>query len=68
MRFISSSLCMLYDAKDPTKLDVRLLDFGRVMNADPGFVDEESIQGLQNIYAFLEEIVADGQSHCDRMQ
>ena len=68
MRFISSSICMFYDAKDPTKPDIRLLDFGRVTNLDPGFVDEESIQGLQNIYAFLLEIVADGQSHCDRMK
>lgn len=68
MRFISSSLCLLYDAKDPTKHDIRLLDFGRVMSADPGFVDEESIQGLENIYAFLAEIAEDGQSHCDRMK
>lgn len=68
MRFISSSLCLLYDAKDPTKHDIRLLDFGRVMSADPGFIDEESIQGLQNVYAFLAEIAEDGQSHCDKMK
>lgn len=68
MRFISSSLCLLYDSKNPSKMDIRLLDFGRVMNADPGFIDEESIQGLQNIYAFLAEIIADGQSHCDKMK
>ena len=39
VRFISSSLCLLYDSKDPAKMDIRLLDFGRVVNADPGFVD-----------------------------
>ena len=45
-KFISSSLLLAYDALDPTKADIKLLDFGRIEQKYPDFVDEESITGL----------------------
>ena len=45
-KFISSSILLAYDALEIDKTDVRLLDFGRVYQKDPDYIDEESISGL----------------------
>jgi hypothetical protein len=42
-RFISSSLCLLYDSSNPGKSDARLIDFGRVVEEKEGFIDADSV-------------------------
>jgi hypothetical protein len=39
-RFISSSLCLIYDARRPHAPLVKLLDFGRAETKDPSFLDD----------------------------
>lgn len=52
-KFISSSLCIIYDAKNPLVSDIKLLDFGRVAHCSSNYVDEDSLSGLINIHRFL---------------
>ena len=55
-RFISTSLCIFYDSNDYSKNDVRLIDFGRVTPEDDHFEDQESLQGIQNIFNIISSI------------
>lgn len=52
-RFISSSVCLIYDARRTGNASVKLLDFGRVVWCEPEFVDEDSLSGLINLHRFL---------------
>ena len=62
-KFISSSLCIMYDAKHPHSVDIKLLDFGRVGHCDPVFIDEDSISGMMNIHRLLLNILELGQKY-----
>lgn len=55
-RFISSSVCLLYDVCQPQLADLRLIDFGRAIQESEEFKDNESLAGMQNILKMLEGI------------
>jgi hypothetical protein len=55
-RFISSSICLLYDVCQPQLADLRLIDFGRAIQESGEFKDDESLVGMQNILKMLEGI------------
>ena len=55
-RFISSSLCLMYDSSNPTIVDARIIDFGRVVEEDENFEDNDSLQGMENILKILVSI------------
>ena len=38
-RFISSSICLIYDGASPDRAEVRLIDFGRLTEEGPEFKD-----------------------------
>ena len=48
-KFFSSSLLLAYDAARPANTEVKFLDFGRVEHRHPGFIDEETTSGLENM-------------------
>ena len=39
-RFISSSICLMYDFTCPSRNDIRLIDFGRLVQENESFWDE----------------------------
>jgi len=39
-KFISSSLCLFFDAQNHLKGDIKFLDFGRVSDSPPDFFDK----------------------------
>lgn len=47
---------MSYDGANPSKNDLRLIDFGRV-SAEPNFFDIESLQGMENMLLILKQIL-----------
>jgi hypothetical protein len=59
---------MIYDARHPERTEVNMLDFARVIYMNPGFIDEDSLSGLLNIYNFLTEIISIGQSNVAVLQ
>lgn len=52
-KFISSSLCLFFDAGTRSKGDVKFLDFGRVSECSLDFFDAETCAGMENVYTFL---------------
>ncbi|KAL0484031.1 inositol hexakis phosphate kinase [Acrasis kona] len=56
-RFVSTSLLVLYegeDAADPSKVDVRMIDFVHAYDLDGG-IDESYVNGLENLISYLEK-------------
>jgi hypothetical protein len=45
-KFVSSSLCLFFDARDHSKGDIKFIDFGRVSDSPPEFFDKETCLGM----------------------
>lgn len=56
VRFISSSLFVAFDAKDPTRYTVKLIDFDKyeTSNDEPDLIVAE---GLANVHHFLQQVL-----------
>mmetsp|Transcript_23940 Transcript_23940/g.42403 ORF Transcript_23940/g.42403 Transcript_23940/m.42403 type:complete len:273 (+) Transcript_23940:248-1066(+) len=57
-RFFSSSLLVAYDASEPTRTVVKLIDFGRAGRVEGTGLDTESITSLANFIEFIDEIAS----------
>jgi hypothetical protein len=45
-KFISTSVCFIYDACGSSKFDIKLIDFGRIAEVSPEYFDKLSCIGL----------------------
>lgn len=52
-RFISASVCFIYDGKDSCKADAKLIDFARVSELSPDYFDNMTCTGLENLHMIL---------------